>query len=44
MRLTLFGRNIFDKKYTAGSLPTDFGNLVTLAPPITYGMQINWDF
>lgn len=27
-----------------GQAPTDFGNLVTLALPITYGLRINWDF
>lgn len=44
LRLTVFGKNIGDKKYTTGSLPTDFGNLVTLAPPLTYGLRLNWDF
>ena len=44
LRISLFGKNLTDKKYAAGNLPTDFGNQYTLAPPRTYGVRLNWDF
>jgi iron complex outermembrane receptor protein len=44
LRVTAFCKNLADKKYTAGTLQTDFGSLTTLAPPRTYGMRLNWDF
>ncbi len=44
LRATLFGRNLGDEKYTQGLIATDFGGNFTLAPPVTYGLRLNWDF
>lgn len=44
LRATLFGRNLGDERYTQGLIATDFGGNFTLAPPITYGLRLNWDF
>jgi len=44
LRFTIFGKNVTDEVFTVGSLPTDFGNLVTLAPPRVTGLRINWDY
>lgn len=44
LRATVWAKNLTDKQFTTGSLPTDFGNLVTLAPPRTVGLRINWNY
>jgi iron complex outermembrane receptor protein len=44
LRATLFGRNLTDKQYSQGLIATDFGANYTLAPPLTYGLRLNWDF
>jgi iron complex outermembrane receptor protein len=40
----LFGNNLTDKFYTQGVISTDFGGVFTIAPPITYGATISWEF
>lgn len=44
LRLTAFGRNLGDSQYTQGLIATDFGPNYSLAPPLTYGLRLNWDF
>lgn len=44
MRVTVFGNNVNDEKYSASRLITDFGANQLLAPPLTYGVRLNWDF
>ncbi|MGQ0699202.1 MAG: TonB-dependent receptor [Panacagrimonas sp.] len=44
LRATLLGRNLSDEKYSQGLIATDFGGNVTLAPPVTYGLRLSWDF
>lgn len=44
LRVTVFGQNLLNKVYTAGEQETDFGNLITLAPPRMYGVRLNWDW
>lgn len=43
LRLTGFGNNLEDKKYTDGLFQTDFGVLSHLAKPVTYGLKVNWE-
>ena len=44
LRATLFGRNLGDEKYSQGLIATDFGANVTLAPPRTCGLMVDWSF
>ena len=44
LRVTVFGKNLADEFYTTGVLQQDFGTNVSLAPPITAGVRLNWDF
>ncbi|HKY19857.1 MAG TPA: TonB-dependent receptor [Vicinamibacterales bacterium] len=44
LRATVFGTNILDKKYNVSRFPNDFGGLDALAPPVIYGLRLNWDF
>lgn len=44
LRVTVFGRNILDKYYRAGIIPTDFGAIDNPAPPSVYGARLSWDF
>lgn len=44
LRLTVFGRNLGDEKYSQGLIATDFGANVTLAAPVTYGLRVGLDF
>jgi len=44
LKLTLFGDNLGDTRYNLAQFHTDFGREDTLAPPITYGLRLNWDF
>lgn len=43
-RLTLFGRNLLDKRYHAITGRNDFGVAKALAAPREYGVRLNWDF
>ena len=43
LRVTAFGNNLEDKKYTDGLFQTDFGVLSHLAKPVTYGLKVNWE-
>jgi len=44
LRLTAFGKNLTDTLYSQGGLPNDFGDAINYAPPLTYGLRINWEF
>ncbi|HKY92227.1 MAG TPA: TonB-dependent receptor [Nevskiaceae bacterium] len=44
LRLTAWGKNLTDEYYSGGLLQVDFGSNVSLGPPITYGLRVNWDF
>jgi iron complex outermembrane receptor protein len=44
LRVTLFGENLGDERYNLAQFHTDFGREDTLAPPVTYGVRLNWDF
>lgn len=44
LRVTLFGENLGDERYNLAQFHTDFGREDTLAPPVTYGVRVNWDF
>ncbi|WP_374972364.1 TonB-dependent receptor [Spongiibacter marinus] len=44
LRVTLFGDNLTDEAYTRGTQPTEFGTLVTVGSPLTYGMRIAWQY
>jgi iron complex outermembrane recepter protein len=43
-RITVFGKNINDARYTYSQFHTDAGRADYLAPPSTYGVRVNWDF
>ena len=43
-RITLFGRNLLDRRYHMQRFQTDFGVLNALAPPRQYGATLNWTF
>lgn len=43
LRVTAFGNNLENKKYSDGLFQTDFGVLSHLAKPVTYGLKINWE-
>ncbi|HEY1076464.1 MAG TPA: TonB-dependent receptor, partial [Fontimonas sp.] len=44
LRLTVFGENLIDERYRLAQFHTDFGRQDTLAPPVTIGLRLNWDF
>lgn len=44
VRVTLFGQNLGEAKYSLAQFTTDFGTNETLGPPRTYGLRLNWDF
>jgi iron complex outermembrane receptor protein len=44
LRLVLWGKNLTDKNYLAGSLPTTFGDSVQWSPPRTYGFRAEYRF
>jgi iron complex outermembrane recepter protein len=44
LRVTLFGSNLTDERYNLQQFHTDFGRADALAPPISYGVRINWEF
>ena len=44
LRLTLFAKNLLDRRYHITRLQTDFGISDTLAPPREYGLRLHWDF
>lgn len=43
-RVTMFGRNVLDRKYHMQRFQNDFGVLNALAPPRTYGLMLDWKF
>ena len=44
VRVSAFGKNINDARYTYSQFHTDAGRSDYLAPPSTYGVKVNWDF
>ena len=44
LRVTIFGNNVTDEEYSSSKLITDFGANRLVAPPLTYGVRLNWDF
>ncbi|MCX7864779.1 MAG: TonB-dependent receptor [Novosphingobium sp.] len=44
LRLIIWGKNLTDKTYLAGSLPTTFGDSVQWAPPRTIGGRVEFRF
>ena len=44
LRVTAFGRNLTDTLHAINKLPTDIGTWTTFAPPVTYGLRVNWEF
>ncbi|MDB5968387.1 MAG: hypothetical protein JWQ90_837 [Hydrocarboniphaga sp.] len=44
VRLTAFGSNLTNERYDTQQFHTDFGRADTLAPPIEYGVRVNWTF
>lgn len=44
LRLTVFGNNLNNEKYSAGVFQNDFGFLSYLSPPLMYGVKANWSF
>lgn len=44
IRITAFGKNINDARYTYSQFHTDAGRSDYLAPPTTYGVRLNWDY
>lgn len=44
LRLTGYGKNITDELYTYNMLELDFGTARLLAPPVTYGIKVNWEY
>ncbi|MDB5969679.1 MAG: TonB-dependent receptor [Hydrocarboniphaga sp.] len=44
LRITAFGKNLFDERYHTGLFQTDFGILSNLAYPVTYGLRVDWIF
>jgi len=44
LRATLFGKNLLDERYNYSRFTNDFGALDAVAPPVTYGLRVNWDF
>ncbi len=44
LRVTVFGENLIDERYRLAQFHTDFGRADTLAPPVTAGVRLNWEF
>lgn len=44
MRITAYGANLNNKAYSFSGFQADFGTNITLAPPRTYGLRLNYDF
>ncbi|MDB5968394.1 MAG: hypothetical protein JWQ90_844 [Hydrocarboniphaga sp.] len=44
LRITAFGKNLTNTLHAINKLPTDIGTWTTYAPPVTYGVRVNWDF
>ncbi|GAB3378714.1 TonB-dependent receptor [Spongiibacter taiwanensis] len=44
LRVTAFGKNINDARYTYSQFHTDAGRQDYLAPPATVGLRVNWDY
>lgn len=44
LRTTLFGKNILDERYNYSRFTNDFGGLDAVAPPVTVGVRLNWEF
>jgi iron complex outermembrane receptor protein len=44
LRVTVFGENLIDERYRLAQFHTDFGRADTLAPPVTAGLRLNWEF
>lgn len=44
LRVTAFGKNLNDEPYHFVQFQTDFGISKTLAPPVEYGLRINWAY
>ncbi len=44
LRTTLFGSNLTNERYNLQQFHTDFGRADALAPPVSYGLRINWSF
>ncbi|MGJ8686296.1 MAG: TonB-dependent receptor, partial [Spongiibacteraceae bacterium] len=44
LRVTVFGDNLTDEAYTRGTQPTEFGTLVSVGTPLTYGVRMAWEF
>ncbi len=44
VRVTAFGKNINDARYTYSQFHTDAGRSDYLAPPATFGLKVNWDY
>ena len=44
LQFTVFGKNLTDKAYTAGSFTADFGTTYTYAAPRVYGVRLEWSF
>ena len=44
LRVTVFGSNLTDERYNVQQFHTDFGRADQLAPPVSYGLRINWNY
>src|SRR3546814_1482602 len=44
LRLTAFGKNLTKEHYHYSKFQTDFGVNQTLAPPIQYGLRLEWTY
>ena len=44
IRITAFGKNLSDDRYTYSQFHTDAGRADYLAPPRTYGVKLNWEY
>ena len=44
LRVTAYGKNLNDARYTYSQFHTDAGRSDYLAPPTTYGLRINWEY
>lgn len=44
LRVTAFGKNIFNEEYNYSKFTNDFGALEATAPPAMFGIRAHWDF
>ena len=44
LRTTVFGKNLTDERYNYSKFTNDFGALNAVAPPVTYGVRLSWEF